>query len=401
MTASAPTPANYSATIDTLVTQKFLRVNWEATKKIRVLTDVLSKRGAITYDGSAKWIEWTARVGQWSAGYHNDLAVRTFARKNHDVNYAAAWAIREIPGVLSESDIMFLSSPERLVDLKMKMLTRMSEDFLKDTNFQLLQSNGGPNTVAGISAFSGGQYPVLGLPTMFGYGTAAVGYNFATTASTGSAVAAGDKEVLPNVTYCNVSTHPTNAIAGVDNKMDGSTSPVIANFTSTAWNTASGTSWAINAQDVLEHCITRTSRSGASDETPDFGIMPQQNFLQFRQNLRGAYGAQRHVVLVDDSPRQPDVGMYARRFIPFLGVEYFYDEDCAANNIFTLNSKKLNLRVFPQKAQGTGVIGGDVDEMFIVNQMYDIDQGANKVVAKVAYQLAAFARYHALAYNAA
>lgn len=398
MPGSTPTPANYSALVDELVTQQFMRTEWEQTKKIRIFTEQLEKDGAFEYDASGKWTDWKARVGEFQTQYHTDLGVRSFARKNHYVTYTAPWSFIEVTGLLSENDIMFMNSPDAVVNLTKKMLKQMSDDFYKDVNKKLLQENGGTNSAIGASTFSGGQVPFYGMPTLFGYGTAALAYN-PDTQVVGGAVAATDKEVAPNVTYCGISSHPTNSITGVDNKMNESTSPVIANWTSTAWNSASGTTWAINCVDVMEHLVTRATRGSGIDETPNLSILTSLMYRQFRQGIRRNSTSQ--IVLQDDSPRSPDAGMYPRRYIPFLGVNCFYDENQLSNVVGVYNTKQIKFRIFPQKPAGMsdGAIGGDVKEMFKVAQMPDIDQGGHKVVVKMVAQMLQNPRYQASAYN--
>ncbi len=397
MPGSTPSPANYSNIVDELVTQQFMRTEWEQTKKIRIFTETLEKDGAFEYDASGKWTDWKARIGEYTTAYHNDLGVRSFARKNHYVTYTAPWAMIEVTGVLSENDVMFMNSPDAVVNLTKKMLKQMSEDFYKDVNKKLLQENGGSSSALGAATFAGAQVPFYGMPTLFGYGTS-TGYNPDTQASTGTGTAAGDKEALPTVTYCGVATHPTSAIAGVDNKMNESTTPVIANWSSTAWNTAAVTTWLVNAVDVMEHLVTRCTRGSGIDETPNLSILTQKMYREFRASIRRSSAVQ--IVLSDDSPRSPDAGMYPRRFIPFLGVNAFYDENQLSNVVGVYNTKQMKFRMFPQKPAGmdSGAIGGDVKEMFKVSQMPDIDQGGHKVVVKMVGQLMQNPRYQGVAY---
>ena len=81
--ATAPTPAAYSGLIDTAVAQKFMRSTWENTSRVQVMLERLKQAGRIGFDGSGKFVEWTARVGEFDADYRADLAGRSFARNNH------------------------------------------------------------------------------------------------------------------------------------------------------------------------------------------------------------------------------------------------------------------------------------------------------------------------------
>jgi hypothetical protein len=266
MPSTAPTPVNYSPIVDELVTQWYMTKTFENTVRKRVLMDYLAKNGKLQQadGGGGKYVEIKARVGEHQAAYRAELAVRTWSRVNLDVTYDAPHAYYETKGVLSEEDLAYLRSQQAIVKLADKMLTRMSDDMGKGLNGQLIKSNATANTIAGVAAAASNPVPIYGLISVFGYGSTAIGYSPTTQASTTSAVTAADIEVLPNVSYCGVSTHPTNAITGVDNKLNESTSPVIANWSSTGFPAAS-TTYTTNCLDVCSHLISRLGMRGNND----------------------------------------------------------------------------------------------------------------------------------------
>lgn len=398
MPGSAPTPSMYSNIVDEVVTQQYMRSEWDNTKTINPLLERLDKKGRIEFDASGKFVDLIARVGRWQASRRADLEDRQFARKQHRITYTFPYSFLEVVGMLSERDLMFMNSPDARIRIQDQMLTEMGNDFGLDVNSRLLTENAGSNTVAGNAAYAGSDVPLYGLPTLFGYGATAQDYDFEARTTSGN-VAAGDKEVLPNTTYGGITTNPTSSLSGVDNAVAEATSPVICNWSSTAWD-GSSTSWKANGPEVISHMITRLTRGNGSGERPDLGIQTQAMHIDFKNGLKADVSQQ---VVVHDSPTAPDVGMYPRAFIRYEGIDLIFDLDQPSGVFYLVNSNHLKLKVYPQEPAGnrTGAIKGKVKELFKVAQMPDIDQGGHKVVATNVCQLIANPRYHGMAYAAA
>lgn len=397
--ANYPSPSNYSQLIDTMLAQEYLSGTfWDNTKKHRVLFDRLMKNGA-NHEQKGKYIDLKVRIGEFTGGYRTEGTTRTFARPNQWTQYQNQAAFYEVPASLSEEDISFFDTEGAIVEYNKRIVTDMGADLAKGLNYQMLRSNATSNTVAGISAAASATNVIYGLPTVFGYGATAIGYS-QSAGTTTSAVSAADKEVLPNVTYCGVATHPTNAIAGVTGKIDESTSPVIVNWSSTGFSAAS-TTYATNSAGVWRHMLRRLGmRNTDLEMLPDTGIQTPLLHDAMRQGLGGM--TQQHIVLVQQA-QAPDLGLWAKLVIPFEGVEIFPDSDCPAGVAYCLNTKKQNalLSVVPQYVAGVkdGKFKGQVPQLVTVGQMPDIDTGSYKIVAKTALN-AIFNPYRqAMAYN--
>lgn len=397
MPGTAPTPVNYSALVDEVVTQQYMRGEWDNTKKLRMFWEKISSNRNIEYDASGKYIEWKARVGEFTAGYRGDLVGRQWSRKQHRVTFTAPYSFLEIPALLSERDLQFLNSPEAIVRFQDDYLGQMGSDFGKSLNNKLLSENTTSNTVAGVTATTTTDVPLYSLLYLFQHGTAQQ-YD-ASANTTSGAVGAGDREVLPNGTYCGVSTNPVTGITGVDGQATGAASPVILNDTSTAW-TGTNT-WASTCLEVLDWGITRLTRSPMPEDMPDLAITSRSRYLSVKAKLRSANTQQ--VVLVDGSGRSPNIGQYADRVIPYNGLELTFDENCPAVT-YILNTKQMKYKIFPQKALASvegGAVRGAVGEPFRVAQMPDIDQGGWKVVAVQCAQLIANPYFQGITYAAA
>jgi hypothetical protein len=399
--ANYPSPTNYSGLIDTTVAQEYLSGTfWDNTKKQRILLNRIVENGASSvHDQKGKYIDLKVRIGEFTGGYRTEGATRSFARPNQFTQYQNQAAFFEIPASLSEEDISFFDTDEAIIKYNTQILTNMGEDLSKGLNYQILRSNAGSNTVAGISAATNTTNCIYGLPTMFGYGATAVGYS-QSAGSTTSAVSAADKEVLPNVTYCGVATHPTNAIAGVTGKIDESTSPVIVNWSSTAFSAAS-TTYATNSVSVWRHMIRRLAmRNTDMEMMPDIGIHTAIMHDQMRTGLGGI--TQQHVVLTQSS-QNLNLGLWDRLMIPFEGVTIYPDSDSPTGIAYCLNTKKSNflLSVLPQYVAGinNGKFSGRVPQLVTVGQMPDIDTGSYKLVAKAALNVIANPYRQAMAYN--
>lgn len=399
--ANYPSPSNYSQLIDTLVAQEYLSGTfWDNTAKQRILLNRLIKNGAgAVHDQKGKYIDLKVRVGEFAGGYRSEGTTRTFARPNQFVQYQNQAAFYEVPASLSEEDVSFFDTEEAIVNYNKQIVTNMGEDLAKGLNYQMLRANATTNTVAGLAAATSTTNIIYGLPTVFGYGATATGYS-QSAGSTASAVTAADREVLPNVTYCGTATHPTNAIAGVTGKVDESTSPVIANWSSTGFSAAS-TTYQTNSISVWRHMIRRLAmRNTDMEMLPDLGIHTPIMHDQMRAGLGSI--TQQHVVLTEEAT-STNLGMWARLMIPFEGITIYPDSDQPGGVAYCLNTKKKNalVSVLPQYVAGIkdGKFNGRVPQLVTVGQMPDIDTGSYKIVAKAALNAIWNPYRQAMAYN--
>lgn len=389
---TTPSPSNWSGLVDTLVLANYLDLRWNATKRVRVLMDKLFSGGAVQMDPEGgRYLDWLIKAGEFDLNYSSDLASRTWTRENHDLTATAPYTFLERGTVLSENDATFLTTRAARVKKVQQMTDDLVDDIGRAFNRKLLQENGGSDSTFGLSAYSGAQRPLFGLPTVFGYGTAAVAYDPDSTATTYTvAVTAIDKEVLPNATYCTVSTHPTNAISGVTNRVREATSPVIGNWSSTAWRSGAFTTWAGNCLEAIEHVVSRQSRTNGPGFKPNLGIMTQAMFRQFREAVRTR--SESHIVLTG-SPQSPDMGLYAKGdMIPFAGVENYWDQDAPANTFYSLNTARGAVMMKHLDASVAGMMEGPFatgkkKALWSVRQFSDLNEGAFKLLAKCATQI--------------
>lgn len=396
MPAAAPTPPGYSNLVDETVAPLFLTETFDNTLRIQPVMERLKKNGNISTDNYSKYINIPARIGEFSDAYSTDLNVRSWARQQQFVNYAAPFAIFEMLAALSENDIMFMNSPQAYIKEGKRILADMSTDFQKKMNRRILRENGSGVASLGAAVFAGSQYPFNGLPSIFGTGTTQ-NYNDITQTTSG-AIGAADREALPNGTYYGISTHPTNAIAGVDGRVNEATSPVIANWSSTAWNGSAGT-WLTTGDKVLSHLIMRLTRGNGPDQRPDLAVMSRTNWEDLRGLLRTK--ATQMVVLQDNAPRVPDVGMLPRIMFNYEGLDVLFDVDQLSNVAYVLNTQQMKYMVFPQvpAGDGTSTLKGSTQPLFSFAQSGDINQGAYKAVAKHVGQLWANPFYQGAAFN--
>lgn len=394
MPGSAPTPVNYSNVVDEVVTQQYVMGRFDATKKIRKFWKTLSEKGQIEYDASGKYVEWKARLGEHGSsvfGYRADLAPRTFVRRQFNATYTAPYAFIEGTAMLSERDLQFLNTPENVAKYQGTYLKELGDDFLKELNRKLLAENTTANTVMGIAATSTSDVPLYGLPTVFSHGSGTAQNYVRDSNTTSGNVANTDKEVLPNSTYCGVSTNPVTGVTGVDGQVIGSAAPTLTNFGCTSWNSTATGTWANNCLDVIDYHFAQQTFSDDSSDTIDLIMTNKALWLATKQKLRSVSSQQ--VVLVDTSGRSPNFGTYGNRIIPYDEAIITYDENMPSSTsgpVYFINSSGLRFKVFPQKylARTTpnGIEGGAPAPVRI-SQAADIDVGAWKVVATMCAQL--------------
>lgn len=393
MPATAPTYNHYSSLVDATTTQQFMKGEFDNTIKRNIILNKLNEKGNIKFDATGKFFERNVRIGLHEAAYRTaDLAARSFARKQQRISYAVPYSVREVTGVLGELDVMFNTGPEALVSLKKTTIKNMAEDFRKDISRIILRSNASGATSMGQAAVANSPVPFFGLPTMFSPSGTVLAYN-ADTQAVGAGIAATDKEASPNTTYCGISTHPTNAISGVDNKANESTSPVLANWSSTAW-TGTAT-WVSTGFKVIDHVLTRLQRSQDSSDSADVVLLTRSMW----NDLRGALQTNMRIELAGQ-PKSVAPTLYRDNVIPWGGAEVCWDVDQPANVAYFLNSNHLELDLFPQhNILQDGTLEASSDQMFSVFSKYSIEQGGHLAVAQLAGQLWGNPFYHGAAQN--
>lgn len=405
MPASAPTYNNYSTPVDVVTTQQYMRGEFENVKKYNPILAQLEARGNIKGDASGKFFERNARVGVYTSAVRADMAERNFARKQQRVTYAVPYSWYETTGAIGDQDITFNSGKEALVKLNGVMVRNMGEDMRRQFSSDLLRSNAGSYAILGQSVAATSPVPVFGLPTLFGVGgtyAAAIAYSPDTQTVQTGVVTAVDKEVTPNQTYCGVSTHPTNAISGVDGKLNESTSPVIANWSSSGWYN-SKTTWTENCLYVLEHLQTRLTRSQDPMDTPDMFIMTRSMFNDFTKALiSGATGSAARVVF-GQGPTDPNAKVFSKNMIPYGNMQGYWDEYQPASTLYVLNTNHMEFNYFTVPSLNMSADlsqdKGETGEMFAVKTAYDIRQGGHLAVAILTGQLWANPRYQGCAFN--
>jgi len=399
MPASAPTYNNFSALIDPVTTQQFMRGAFDNTLRRVIILKKLKEAGRIKGDASGKWFERTVRAGQYTSALRTDLAQRTFARNQTKITYAVPYSNKETTGMLSRLDVRFQQGRDQstvLMNVRETMMNEMAIDFQTNYATDLLTKNGGSTTTFGQAAASGSPVPVFGLPTMFNYGAAPAAYN-PDTQVIGGAVGAGDKEVAGEGTYCGVTLAPTGVIANIDNRVNEATSPVLVNWSSTAWG-ASGTTFDATCLEVLDYMDLRLTRSNDPDERADLFLTTRTMFGQINYALL----ANQRVILGNQSQRV-DPKLNKDNTIPYGAQEIAWDASCPANVLYDLNTRKLEFDYFPANKlihdDTLTVPSGEMTEMFDIETAHDIQQGAHLCVASLLGQLWGNPHFQGAAYN--
>lgn len=409
-TASVPSPVNYSPIIDEVVLQAFLRKTWDSTVRKRVLMDYMEQNKVFddSMEHVGKYFEQRVRVGNYSGAYRNELTARNFDRKQQYVTYTVPFSRFETTSMMSEEDVTFSqNSQSAIVNLQEQLYTNLSEDLNRAMNRQLLQSNASSSAVftvagsGGIAAAASSPIPFFGLPTLFGHGATPLAYNPDTRSASSVSITATSKEVVTNFSYCGISTHPTNAISGVDGKVDESTSPILVNWSSTMWNTVASTTWANNCLAVLTHVQTRFSmRSSDMDDMPTVVLTTGSMWNDMAEKIRTSQ-VQQHVV-VSNTPQSPDVGMYPRLYIPYQAVNVFPEFDQPTNVAYWINPKRMKFRIMPLQLAGmpgANIFQGKKKNWFKVGQDNDLNVGAFKIAVSLFGQLYARPDCFAAAFN--
>lgn len=391
MPGSTPSPTMYSNVVDEVVTQQYIRGEWNNTLRIRYWWKAMNDAKSVAMDeGGGKFIEWKARLGEWTASvaYRGDLAQRTFVRKNLRTTYTTGWSFFEVTPMLSERDLQFLNTPQNITNFQNQFLTEVGQDAIKNINQRCLAENTTGATKYTVTTTATSDYPLNSFINLFDPGSGTVQNYVPDTNTTSGNIAATDKEALPNGTYCGVSTNPVTGVVGVDGQVRGSAAPVLINHTSSQFG---GTTWLANALKVMDYAQVRLTRAPGPENRIGLILQHRTRFLDTKAAIRAASNQQ--VVFLDNGEgRNPNLGLFGDGMIPYNGLWVTYDEDMGPTDLmFYLNLKQLKFRIFPQPSLA-GITDGPIKgnpEPFAVRQGWDIDAGAWKVVVSMCAQLTA------------
>ena len=386
---------NWSDPVDVSTIQNIMRGAWDNTKKKRYFFEKMDQVGNVTTDGEGPYCEQNITVGEFTATQRADLAARTFSRVQHDIIIRANWAFYDMSDVLSDRDLAMNTGNGVKTKLLDKRLARMGADFTKKLNYDLLNVNRSGQTAFGVANNTEVQKPLTGILSVFGYGATANGYN-PISGTTGVSVVDADKEVTPNSNYLGQTTLP-GGLTGVHNAITEGFSPVIANWSSSGFDTAgSSSAWADNCINTIDYMNLRVSRANEEGEMPDCGLTTLDLYQGIKRRLQAI---QR--IVIDDAAKSPNAGMFARRMIPYENIGITYDVDVVSNVFLLLNSRHMWFKCleFPDVGASTGAYKGDVQNIFFPTQQHSVEQGGHLVNVQFAGELIVNPRYQAIAYN--
>jgi hypothetical protein len=386
--ATTPSTRGFSDLVNLGVAQAFLDTYWENRIVDNVLLEHIKKFGKVRLSNNiGKFAEWTARVAKYDSAYRGRGERRNFAAKQLRVAYAAAYSRLETTAVFYEEDIQDLQDQRAVHDWLNRELTDMSDDFMIDLNERLLakhtQDSNTIFSVAQDTAMASGDPGLISVLDIFSYGATA--YQYIPGSATGTTdMSSTVVEVLPNATYCGVSTHPDATLSGVNGtRIIEATSPVIVNAHSTSsLVTTSSTivGWSLNATGLLDYAVMRCRRGNKASMRPSLGICTGGDLAALKRLIGETITQQ--VVITEKEHVELNSGLLAREYVPYASLKMVEDQDCPSGVRYVLHPSQFELVARPRKLLSTGkpIIKGKTDAWFNVEQQYDIDEGGQKVV---------------------
>ncbi len=391
---TAPSPVNYSNPVSTVTHQQYMRTVWDETKKVNPLLELADKKGVIeTEENPGTYCEWKVKLGEFTADYRTDLAERTFARKNHYATASCGWSFIETTAALSERDLILNRNENAIVKLGDRIIQDLAKDFRKDVSRRFLTENAGSTTSVGQAAYAGGNLPIQGLTTLFHADSTPKTHSGTGTSAT-NLTATNSKRVQAVGDYCGLSKTP-GGISGVDGIVADAWTPNLTNITY-QWVSGTAGTWAADCVRIATHMMTELSYGNTAEDRPDLGLMTRDMYTAFKSILQD-----KQRLMIDDTPKSPDAGMYPRVHLPFEGAMFTFDEDQIAGLFSLINTDKLQIKVVPAgiKRASDGAFAGHTDELFNITTKHDIRQGADLAVATFITQMIAHPKYQGCAYS--
>ncbi len=405
---TAPSTSIHTGLIDRVTMQQVMEGAFEDALNQSPIWGRMDANGVIKGDGGGDFLTKNVHMGLPATVDRAAGTARVFSANQEYVNYSIPWANIEATDAITRIDAELNNTKEGKVKLRAKTFERLGNGLSVGMATRLLSYNAGQNTTFGIAVTAPASGVALGgLPTLFGYGNntaaSATGYNPDTHASTGTTVAAGDKEVLPSSTYYGVSTDPTAVLPGVTNKQTEANSPKIINETSTAFKAAGSTvyTWEANCERIIKHMATRATCGMGAGQAPDMLITTQARHVQVLNTLDAKY----RVILESRQGPNPNLRVSQRQdlVIPYGGLELWWDFYLTAAVTYCLNSRKMQFSYVPQAKviidPTTGREGmGEMSKHVGVQTGFDMTQDAHLSAASVIGAFWLDPRWHAACY---
>lgn len=259
----------------------YLRGEENAVMRNRKLFAMMRKRGRIKYNCSGDGIDWKVRFRRAPIVTNNGEQELTFGRENRHKTAYLDFEGYAITDSMTKRERLKNRSTQAIVKLYSRMIPLLMED-MRDQFAEEIYID---------SSASGNSGRMSGIETMMG-GTQTI------ELATGSArpANAADPTVYPDTTYATLATELGSYTGGWTSGDIDSTwpfgrgdasydfwSPVICNYTSTAF---SGSTWAANAVEAIRFAVEAVnSRNMLSDGQIDMVLLDRGLFRQFKDAL--------------------------------------------------------------------------------------------------------------------
>jgi hypothetical protein len=397
---AAPTTSILSSVIDAVTLQQSADGAFENVDGYSEIWKRLKAGGRCNSEGGGTDVQRQWHLGLPAAQLLATGAQRTWSQADQYRATRHPWSNTDSHDCIYVNDVRANNSQQGLVKLNKRLTDNMTLALRNKLCADVYQSNAGQNTTAGIAVSAANPVPMAGLITCMGAGSSVLGYNASTRASTGTTVAATDKEALPDMSYFGLATNPTAPPAGLTNPQPECFSPVLVNENSTAFGSAVDT-WDGQAVVVLNYLSLRLQRGKGPGEQADLFVTTQSRFNTLLNSFESTY----HTILSTPAGTVPNrrVGGAANLEIPFGFGVATWDQYITAPITFGINTKQMEYVYLPA---GKLVIDpnlpmpreGDLTSMCFVDTQYDATQVAHLAGAQITGALICNPRFQGITY---
>ncbi len=397
---TAPTNSILSGQIDAVTLQQSMDGAFENVDGYSTIWKKLKENGRCTQDGGGSWIQRQWHLGLPNAQLLANGAQRIWSASDQYRATTHPWSNLDSHDCIYVNDVRANNTPQGLVKLNKKLIDSMTTAMRNKMCTDVFLSNAGQNTVSGVAIAAANPVPFAGLLTLFGYGTTAQGYNPTTRASTGTTVAAGDFEALPDMSYFGLATNPVAPPVGLTNPFPECFSPVLVNENCTGY-TGSTHTWDGQAVQVLNYLALRLQRGKGPDQQADLFVTSQARYRIALNSFESTY----HTILTSEAGSVPNrrVGGSANLEIPFGYGTLTWDQFINVAVTFGINTRQLEFAYLPA---GKLIIDpnlpmpreGDMTSMTFVDTQYDATQVAHLAGAQITGAFIGNPRFQGMTY---
>lgn len=245
------------------------------------LLAMLEAKGRITFNNSGNFVTWPIEYRLIPVAPYADMDIVTFQRHNTDVLAELGWRGYAAAEAVSKKERLMNSGMEAFVNIWNERLNKLTKAMKRHFSGELyIDGNAAGNTkrLHGIESFM----------------AATKTLDITKTTPTSRTANAADKAAYPDDTYAGLATELGNKGGswtgswpdGAGDEEFDYFSPLLVNWSSTAWPASGAGTLANQGQKILRFAIMHSRKNVGKEGMVDLALLDRDLYIDFLQNVQ-------------------------------------------------------------------------------------------------------------------